>query len=176
MRVIAGAPLWVWPLLGLLVAVGIAQTRRRVAPLWRVAALPIAMIAISFHGVIATFAAPWTPLGVWAIGVAIAIAGNEVLELPHDVHYLAATRSFEIGGSWIPLVLILAIFATRFIVGASLAMDPGVRDELVFMVAVSLAYGCFSGTFFAMFLRMARLARIETPSPALPEGGGREGA
>jgi len=165
MRVVTGAPLWVWPLLALLLLAGWIQSRPRRAPFARVAGLPIAMVAISLYGVVTTFAAPAVAIAVWAIGLGIATAANAALDLPRGVRYSPATRAFEMPGSWIPLALILAIFATRFTVGASLAMHPALRADAAFVATAAFAYGFFSGAFFAMFLKMIRLARAAGPFP-----------
>ena len=46
LQFIAGAPLWVWPLLALLIMIGLRATRRRTTPAWLFYLLPL-LVAIN---------------------------------------------------------------------------------------------------------------------------------
>jgi hypothetical protein len=77
--------------------------------------------------------------------------------------YDAASRSFNVPGSWMPLALILGIFLTKYIVGVELAMQPALAEDGQYSLIVGGLYGLFSGTFAG---RAARLWLLALRSPS----------
>jgi len=142
--ILTRTPSWVWLLLAALIALGLTQARARIVGFRRAISVPLVMISLSLYGVVSTTGGRALALLIWATGVAIAVALNFALGVP---------------GSWLPMALILAIFCTKFAVGVSLAIDPSLRDQLVFACATSALYGLLSGSFFARGLALWRLSR-----------------
>jgi hypothetical protein len=62
-------------------------------------------------------------------------------------------------GSWLPMLLIVALFSVKFGVGVLLAMSPGLALEAGFAAEVGLAYGAFSGMFLGRGLAMWQVGR-----------------
>lgn len=48
-----GAPVWVWPLLMALIALGVSRMRDREMPVWRLLLLPAILSSVSVLGIIA---------------------------------------------------------------------------------------------------------------------------
>ena len=88
-------------------------------------------------------------LTAWAVGLgAVAMLCAKVMS-PHTARYDAERRRLVITGSWLPLIVILAIFSVRYAMGVAKGMDLAfVRDRNV-QLAVSLLLGTFSGFFLA---------------------------
>ena len=59
---------------------------------------------------------------------------------------------------YLPLVLMLGIFATKFFVGVNLAMHPALATDPIFAGGFSLVYGMFSGVFLARGMALRSLA------------------
>lgn len=157
LAILQHTPHWVWVLLAALLALGFAQTRaRRLGPA-RAALLPAAMLAWSLWGVAAGFGSV-AALAAWMLGVLAAAVAVARLPLPRGARWNAAARSFDLPGSWLPLTLIVALFGIKFGVGASLAIDPALRENTVFAACASLAFGAFSGVFAGRALALLRLA------------------
>jgi len=57
------------------------------------------------------------------------------------------------------MLLMLAIFLTKYATGILLAMQPTRAQDLGFVVAVCLLYGMCNGMFFAQLLRLFTLQR-----------------
>ncbi len=57
------------------------------------------------------------------------------------------------------LVLMMAIFMTKYAVGVMLALHPDEANHAAFGLATSTLYGAFSGAFFGRATRLWRLAR-----------------
>lgn len=159
MQILARTPSWVFALFAALLALGLSQARARQVPLVRALALPAAMVGLSGWGVGSAFGGTGGPLATWlAAGL---LCGSLVLRGPvhPEVRYDAMKRRFLLPGSWVPLVLILGIFCTKYAVGVSLAMHPTLAMDDGFALATSAVYGAFSGVFAGRALGLLRLSR-----------------
>lgn len=144
LTVISRTPLWVWLLLAALLALGLRQTRDQVLPRWRVVFLPLALGAWSLWSASSAFGWHAHTQPFWLLGAALGVALNLALKLPRRVHTQSDGR-VAIGGSLAPLVLIVLIFALRYVGSAALAIAPqlGVMPE--FAAASCALYGLPSG-------------------------------
>ncbi len=166
MQILANTPMWVWALLAALLVLGFSQTRQRESGLPRVVILPVAMTALSVSGIVSAFGATPAVLGAWL--AAALIVATLVLQraVPAGTAYDAATRQFTLPGSWMPMLLILGIFLTKYAVGAATAMQPLLKLEPLFALGVTTLYGIFSGLFAGRTLRLIRLALRPAAAPA----------
>jgi hypothetical protein len=157
--IVSHTPMWVWGLLAALVALGSTQLRDRSASLLRVSTLPIGMTAFSLWGTLSAFGgSALLPqlLAAWAAAAAMACV--PIALLPVDARYDAASRSYALRGSVVPLLLILAIFLVKYAVGVELAMAPGRVQDAGYVLTVVALYGAFSGVFLGRAARLWRLA------------------
>jgi hypothetical protein len=154
-------PAWVWALLAALVAAGITQLRDRTAGLVRVTILPLAMTGLSLWGLAGAFgSSPILALLVltWIAVSAIAFALIGRSNAPQGTRYDAGSSTFFLPGSWVPLVTILGIFLTRYIVNVDVAITPALARDGRYTLAVAALYGVFTGTFLGRAARLWRLA------------------
>ena len=153
-EILAHTPTWVFGLFIGLVALGMQQTRERVASLQRMALLPLAMLGLSFYGVWGTFNGSALGAACW-LGAVLSVALVCLrFDFARGVHYVAETRSFVMPGSWLPLALMMGIFFTKYGVGIALARHGGLREVDGFVAAVSLVYGFWSGMFFGRAMQI----------------------
>jgi hypothetical protein len=164
--VLKSTPLWVWGLLAALTALGLSQARTRSASLARIALTPVAMIALSLWGSVSAFGS--SPLLgsvalalAWLTAAAAALVAVAPFAALAGTRYDPATRSFTLPGSWIPMLLILGVFLTKYVVGVELAMQPGLAHDGSYALAVSTIYGAFSGLFAGPHLERQRLNHKE---------------
>ena len=148
-RILQHTPVWVWILLAALVALGLTQTRARRMTLRRATLLPVAMVTLSLVGVVSSFGSRALPLLAWLCAAAVSAAAARFLGAWRGTTWSANDARFQVPGSWLPLTLILLLFAIKFSVAVQLALHPGLKDEALFSSAASLAYGFFSGLFLA---------------------------
>jgi len=158
LQIFQHTPLWVWGLLAGLVFLGWGQTRDRDMSLTRITALPAVMLALSFTGVISGFSHSTLAIVCWLAGAGLTISIGGRLMHPRGAFWSAERGLLHVPGSWLPMVLILALFAIKYTVGVSLAMHPALAHEPLFAGGFSLAYGLFSGLFAAKGLSLRRLA------------------
>jgi hypothetical protein len=170
-EILKHTPVWVWAVLAALLYLGYFQSRPHMLARRRMTILPAALIGFSLFGVHSAFGLSAQALAPWACGVAAALLANRVLRLPREVCYDAATQKFSLPGSYVPMLLMLSIFATKYAVAVAMALDHGLADSVLFAGGVSLAYGIFSGTFVARSLHILASARQSGSTSAAQQGG-----
>jgi hypothetical protein len=156
-QIITNAPVWIWPLLLGLIALGYTQTFSRRMSLRKVVIMPVAMMVFSILGTVSAFGMSLTSILPWIIALMGATALLGLRERPNGSFYDNHARVFRVSGSWVPMVLILAIFFTKFAVGVSLAIRPNLRLDPTFISTFSMLYGLFSGVFTGRAVRLIRL-------------------
>jgi hypothetical protein len=162
LEILKRTPPWVFVLFAALVAFGVLQSRTREVTLARVTVLPIVLIGLSLSGLWSTFGANGIAafaIAAWLTAVASAVLLNGLAKWPRKVIYTAATRSFLVEGSWLPLAVMMVIFFTRYAVNVTLAMQPGLAASSWLAAGVGAAYGLMSGAFLARALRILNSAR-----------------
>jgi hypothetical protein len=163
-EILQHTPHWVWWLLAALISLGVSQTRPQQRTLRAATAIPIAMAALSFYGVVSVFAAQSTALVAWAAAMLAAFVICHAAGVGSRVRWLAAEQRLLVPGSWVPLMLFLGLFIIKFGATVTLAMHPDLGIDWLFAASVGFAYGAFSGIFLARSLAMWRVARQDEPS------------
>ena len=164
-QIAKGTPVWVWGLLVALLALGISQLADRTPSLRRVVLVPVAMLGLALYGMVSAFSnGPLlAPIAlVWAASASAATGLMLQLRTPAGTRFDADTASFWVPGSSVPLLLILGIFMTKYIVGIELTLNPAQARDASFVLPVGLLYGAFNGIFIARAVRLLRLARRST--------------
>ncbi len=165
-QILINTPLWVWGLLAALLVLGFSQTRSRTVGLPRVALLPLGLGIFSLYGTISAFGASPSVLGSWLATAVLLVLVVTQFAAPAGARYHAATRQFELPGSWVPMALIMGIFLTKYVVGVSLVMHPELKLHTNFSLAIGTLYGVFSGIFAGRAIRLIRLAMRPATAPS----------
>lgn len=158
LQIISSTPRWVFALFALLLWLGFKQLLASRISLLRTTIMPVAMTGLAVYGVISAFGdSPGALIG-WAVS-AIALAGLVLQRpLPDTTRYDAATRSFQVAGSALPLALMMGIFFTKYLVGVELVMHPELAHRHDLALAIGTIYGAFSGVFAGRGIRLWMLA------------------
>ncbi|KEJ89387.1 hypothetical protein [Sulfitobacter donghicola] len=145
---ITGAPVWVWPLLALLVFIGLRARHER-----RVPVFPLYILAaLGVLGVRSTLS---LPAESWIWGVFLVCyafggwCGFKVQKgwlLAHD------GQRAHLAGESLTLCVLLLIFSANFIGGALQAVAPDVYADAMFHIAFALVLGTASGSFLGRAL------------------------
>jgi hypothetical protein len=158
-QIVRQTPTWVWGLLAGLVTLGVSQLRDRRASLARVSLMPVAMTAFSVWGTASAFGS--SPLAgeiaiVWMAAAAVMFALLSAGRAQGE--YDAASRTFHLPGSVVPLLLILGIFSVKYVVGVELSMAPKLTGDTQYALTVAALYGAFTGAFVGRAIRLWKLA------------------
>ena len=159
LQIITHTPVWVWALLALLVGFGYQQTKSRTVGLPRFSIIPVILTALSIYGTLSAFGSSPAVILTW-LAAAIMLATTVMLTpVPTGTRFDNQTRLLHVVGSWVPMALMMGIFANKYVVGVALSLHPELAQNTTFTLAFSALYGAFSGVFIG---RAARLWRLTT--------------
>jgi hypothetical protein len=129
--VAAGTPVWVYAVLALLIYNGLALTRTRAVPLWRLLIQPA--VFIGWGMVSLALAAPTHPilLADWfalaALGGALGLATTRSSRWSTD----RESGAVRVAGSILPLARSLAIFAVKYALAVAAALHLAAPAALI---------------------------------------------
>lgn len=153
----ASVPVWVFAVLFALLLLGYRQSLTRVVRPSTVATVALAMLVFSLYGVTAAFGAVALPLLAWAVGyTASVLVGSEVFA-PRGL--AREGTSVRVPGSWLPMGLLLGIFAAKFTLGFARGIGSPIVHESWFIGTASAALGVLSGGFAARAIALHRFAK-----------------
>ena len=164
-QIVTNTPRWVWLLLAALLWLGLSQALPRTASLKRITVMPLAMTGLSLFGTVTAFGAEPQVLLTWLSAASLSVALLIQRSPSEATRYDPASRRFTLPGSWVPLLLILGLFATKYVVGAVSTMQPALARETGFSLSFAMLYGGFSGVFLARAAQLWRLALQWESSP-----------
>lgn len=141
--ILAGAPVWVWPLLVLLLVLGWRSSRTRRTPMLLVYALPLLGIMT-----LGSLRALPEPSVVWTgFGIGYVLAAMICFRLQRR-WTLERSRSFvTLLGEWLTLTVIMIMFWANFASGFLQQVSPDTHASVPFLAAFSCAIGAASGSF-----------------------------
>lgn len=152
-------PVWVWILFCGLIALGIVQTRTREISTARATVLPILMIALSLSGALSAFSQVPLACGAWVVGFFLSVKVAGQIMAIRGASWSPQTRQFRVPGSFVPITLIFALFATKYVVGVALAINPSLSADIRVIIVLSLTYGAFAGLFWTRARSLRSLIR-----------------
>lgn len=126
-QVAGAAPVWVWPLLVALIALGISRMRDREMPVWRLMLLP-AMLLGSMLITLLTGSLNGFGLAAMAAGLGLGLAAGWMSQRRVEATRLDGNRVL-VRGEMVSLIAILVIFASRFANGALAGIAPHLLES-----------------------------------------------
>jgi hypothetical protein len=157
-QIASNTPLWVWFLLIALVWLGHSLSKRRTATLAKVLTLPVIMVGMSLQGTLSAFGPQPLVLGAWGVAGLITLTLVMGRALPTATRYDPVNKCFDLPGSWLPMLLILGIFFTKYSVGVITALQAELVQIPAFSLSLAALYGAFSGVFLGRAGRLLRLS------------------
>ncbi|WP_307720713.1 DUF6622 family protein [Duganella sp. BJB476] len=152
-QIVSHTPTYVWALLAFILYRGVLASRDREIAFRRLFIIPAVMLWLSLSSMNEHGALGGGVWGVWALGVVAGAALTWRLGSGAVITVSRAAGTVQQRGSWAPLMLMIAIFATKYTVAVLTAMHPELQQNLVFAAAVTVLFGLFNGVF------VGRLAR-----------------
>lgn len=151
-------PMWPFVLLVFLLLLGLSFSRDRLVSRRAVAIVPIVMVLMSLGSLRSAFGLVPLTAGAWLAGLTAATLATVAGKWPRGVTWDEGSGRLRVPGSWVPLVLFVAIFATRFVVGTVQGMHLPLGTDPQFAAGMALLYGTFSGVFLGRSVVMGRAA------------------
>lgn len=160
MQTLQHIPLWVFGLFIGLVALGLLQTRTRQVHRLQLLGAKVALTVVTLISVVQLWwPTPWFAIALisWGLsGLFVSWAFSQSAA-PAGASFDPATQRFTLPGSWLPLALFMAIFASKFVVGMLNAIAPETMRSLQAAIGISALYGLLSGIVIARVWRLLKL-------------------
>lgn len=161
LQIVTNTPLWVWPLLLLVLWLGWYGLRPRVMRPQRLAILPLVSLGTSMAG-LAQAPQPILALVTWMAAVAAALPVGYALGARRAVRPLDDGR-LEIAGGWFALCFGVSIFVMRYAQGVLFGFAPALRAEPIWIGLSAGVGGIITGIGIGwlanLVMRGRRLAR-----------------
>lgn len=166
-QIISHTPTYVWALLAFLIYRGLLASKDREISLLKMSIIPAVMLALSLSGIDPHGVLGEGVWGIWTVGMLAGVAITWQLGGGRDIAVDRAAGTVFQRGSWTPLVLMIAIFGTKYMVAIVSAMHPEAHRQTMFVVSVTTLYGLFNGVFIGRLLRyVAAYLRQSGPAAA----------
>lgn len=161
-QILTNTPLYVWAILAFLIVRGVIALRTRDVAMRKLFIIPLVMLALSLFDIAAKFGLGGIGFSTWIATMAVTLVllvrfGNA------RIAPAAKPGHVVVRGSAFPLAMMMAIFATKYVTSVAVAVQPHLRDNLGFTLAVCALFGVFSGYFLG---RLARDLKAYQQFPA----------
>jgi hypothetical protein len=157
-QILTRTPLYVWTILAFLILRGVLAMRTRDIALNKLFIIPIVMLVLSLQDIAAKFGMTGLPIVMWTLAAGATTALMWQFCAPR-VTPAATPGRVIVRGSRLPLALLLAIFVTKYVATVVVAVQPHLRQDTLFMVAVCALFGVFNGYFLGHMARDLRAYR-----------------
>ena len=143
LQIVIHTPLWVWPILLLVLLLGLRGLRPATMPPARLAILPLVGFGVSLAGIVqsqqpAIASAGWSVALLVALPLGYGIGSRRAVRLVGD-------GRIEIAGGWFALVFSLSIFVVRYAQGVLFGMLPALRAEPLWIALSGGVGGIITG-------------------------------
>lgn len=151
-QIFTHTPLFVWAILAFLIVRGVIALKTRELALNKLFIMPVVMTALSLFDIAAKFGLGGLALAAWLAGTAATVALLVTFGAPRITPAATAGRVIVRGSVW-PLVLMMGIFVTKYVTSVAVAINAGLRHDMLFTVVVCTLFGVFSGNFLGRLVR-----------------------
>ena len=157
MEIITNTPIWVFVIFALVVARGVSAMRTRAVQMPMLVGLALAFLVFGAQAAWTRSGdTPW-PMLTWLVALALGCGAG----------FLSVARTMVFGqrqaaqqkGSFVPLLLILLIFGSRYVAGVLNALHPELLDPQPMRVLLCAVYGALTGILAGRTLRVCLLVR-----------------
>lgn len=158
LQILAHTPVYVWFLLSYLVWQGLAATRTRTRPLWRLLTVPLIFVMLGVWPLIGKSAFDIKLVAIW-LGAGFLLALPGVVLGPRVIARDAARREVTISGSIVPLVRNVTLFVLHYALAVALTLNPeGIQSLSLAGYALSGgSVGYFAGWAFMLRRNLSAL-------------------
>lgn len=130
-----------------MIVLGLRQVKSRAVPPGPMIIISCLMLGFSFYGMVLAFSGSVLSMGVWFFALISTFFMFRNLDYPRDWSFDPMTKNLIIPGSWLPLLLIIFIFALRLFVRYQIRNLSSLIHSSVFLLSISSIYGFLSGIF-----------------------------
>lgn len=140
LEIVVGTPVWVWPVLALLLWRGWSATRERTVAAWQVWLMPAVFVVFALARLVEAGFASMALLGL-AAGGALGIPVGAMIGRRFPIRRLA--EGLRLHGEWLTLAFIVLVFAGRYVDGVVSSIDPALAAGASYRFAMAALSGFF---------------------------------
>lgn len=156
LQIITKIPVFVWPLFAILLLGGLRARKTNVVPLAVLVLVPSIFFGWSLFSFFGKYATGPLAILFWLLclgtGFFIGFSHMQRLKLQFD----KKKKKVEMPGSWIPLILSMSIFTSRFSIGMMSSMLPHLNGSILFLgleLFSTIILGIFAGRGISCLMR-----------------------
>jgi hypothetical protein len=143
-QILAHTPVWVFPLIATVIWLGSRSLSERTLTLRSLILLPLVILMLSIGGSIATSANPLLAVVGWVVAAALGGAvGCSASRQPRSID--VAAGDIIVPGSVVPLLVIIAIVAWRYVFGYLYGRYPALRADGDYALALIVGNALLGG-------------------------------
>lgn len=159
MDILKSIPSWVVVTFFIYTAYGLAQFRARQVRAFRLVIQPSLIVLLTLASVLTGTLDHSLCLLTWLLGMVLAAIVGNSNKTSRGLRYSYQTKLIYIPGSWVPLLLMMLIYATLFMVNDISGEQHMQMNVALFSILVGLVYGLISGVFVARMLSAWQVKR-----------------
>jgi hypothetical protein len=133
LQIITKIPMFVWPLFVILLLGGLRARKNSAVPLAVLLLIPSIFLGWSLFSFFRKYTADSVAILLWflclGMGFFIGFSHMQKLKLQFDTQ----KKKVEMPGSWVPLMLSMSIFTSKFSIGMMSSMMPHLNGSLLFL-------------------------------------------
>lgn len=155
MSILTHSPIWVWPLLVLLLWLGLRASRpRQMRPIMIYLTPMLGLLALRSTATLPAAGAAWSGL---ALGAVLGLLGGYALQ----GRWLISRTGpkVDLAGEWLTLAAMMVLYFTNFALGALRATAPELLAQPSSAAIIAMILGLASGSFAGRAIRTARFMR-----------------
>lgn len=151
---LSNTPWWVYALFIYLVMIGIKASNTRVISIKKLFIIPVIFTYLSIHTLITSFDIHVLEVSIWgsAILIGTLFGWAEVFRQHRHIKVDKTKHLIQVPGSWMTLILILVIFASKYYFGYELDQDPELIHQNAFEYSMLIVSGICTGLFIGRAL------------------------
>jgi hypothetical protein len=147
-------PFYVWPVFVVLLVGGLKARKTTSMPLTALVLIPLAFFIWSFFSLYQTY--DTIALSIWILSLSAGVFIGYKHMQGYELRFFK--KQVELPGSWIPLILSMSIFTSKFSLGVMGSLFPDLTITLICLELTSaLILGVFLGRAFCCLARYRSL-------------------
>lgn len=157
-QAIAHTPIFVWPLIAVVLFLGARNLWPRERPLSQMFILPAVLLVFAIYNLAASRADLTLPIAAFAVSFAIGIGVGWNL-VPKNVVTVPERGAVRVPGSAAPLLVVIAIVILRYAIGYTYGRWPELRSDAALALEFSATGALLAGIVWGRILHFARIYR-----------------
>ena len=142
LSILTHTPFWVWPVLALIIVIGLKRTRDRTVSAPRLVLMPLIILGLAAWNLAALGGSLTAMAG---LGIGIVVGTSAGLSLESRAGTTQVSRGVvHLKGDWISLLVLLAIFAMRYATTVVSIAAPAIAASDTYHFATALLSGFFA--------------------------------